>query len=262
MENNINMSIERLTSPQIDHQVKAIESLALSGDKRAVKPLISLLRDSAGDWNKRSLTSSIIKALGKLQAKEAQEILLRLLDSNLTFIKADVAESLGRIGPDDNTVNELKEIVQKNDSRMVKKAAIKGLGETKKKEVIKPLADVVEGEFCEEVKEEAIKALGATKKEEAVMPLMIFYYEEANEKLQIDIIEALSQITTTSSLEILLQALSNKNPKIRSCAALSLGELRNASAELPLKNLLSDPEERVRKSAAKALGLITFLPKE
>jgi HEAT repeat protein len=74
------------------------------------------------------------------------------------------------------------------------------------------------------------------------------------------VIIALSKIATTSSIEFLIQALNSRNPEIRSCAALALGETGSKMAQMPLKNLLTDRVQAVRKSAAKALGLIEYLP--
>ncbi|MBD3240712.1 MAG: HEAT repeat domain-containing protein, partial [Chitinivibrionales bacterium] len=78
--------------------------------------------------------------------------------------------------------------------------------------------------------------------------------------MRIEVIQALSNIATASSAEFLITALHDDNPEIRACAAMALGQLRAPTAERPLKVLLTDPVEHVRRSAAMALGLIVYLP--
>jgi HEAT repeat protein len=43
---------------------------------------------------------------------------------------------------------------------------------------------------------------------------------------------------------------------------LALGETGDKDVMSLLKTMLADPEEKVRKNAAKALGLLEFLPRE
>lgn len=261
MKNKVEKLIESLKSVSVDRQTEIVRELGSLEDKRAVKPLINLLNDSLGNYSKRFLVSAIIEALGNIGAGEAEEALLKAIDNPLFFVKEAAAQAIGKIKPDTKAVDKLKKVLGSDTSKEVKREVIKGLSKVGKKEVIKPLSDVAKKTPDKGVKEEAVQALGETKELEAVTPLIDIYYKEADVKLREDIIIALSKIATLGSAEFLIQALNNSNQEIRSCAALALGETRSELAKIPLNKLITDPVEKVRESAAKALGLVTFLPK-
>jgi HEAT repeat protein len=113
----------------------------------------------------------------------------------------------------------------------------------------------------DDLKQEAVEAVAEADGEDAVYPLMHFYRREANGKLKTDVINALARIGSAGPLDLLVDALQDSNANVRSCAALALGEIGRTEAETPLRSLLGDPVELVRKSAAKALGMIRFLPR-
>jgi len=261
MKNKVKKLIESLKNVSVDRQTEIVRELGSSGSKKAVRPLINLLNHFLGNFEKRFLVSAVIEALGDLGAREAEEVLLKAIDNPLFFVKVAAAQAMGKIKPGPKVVDKLKKVLLSDTSNEVRKGAIEGLGKTKKEKIIKPLSDVAKKTSDKGVKEEAIQALGKTKKSEAAAPLMDIYYKEADVKLREDIIIALSKIATLGSVGFLIQALTDGNPEIRSCAALALGESRDNLAKYPLNGLITDPVEKVRKSAAKALGLITFLPK-
>lgn len=260
-KHDVDALIKQLRSDNIQKQRAAAEQLGESGEQRAVKPLIKLLNRSLGRYQARFLTSAIVEALGKLGGKEAGSGLLKALDSDYFFVKKAAADALTETAVEESAVEKLEEVAQKPAPKEVKKSVVKALGKKGKAKSIRPLMDIISKVDDSDVKAEAIRALGETKRNEAVTPLMVFYTEEADAKLQIDIINALANIGTIGSIEFLIKALEEQNPQIRSCAALALGEIRTEIAELPLKNLLTDSSEMVRKSAAKALGLIVFIPR-
>ena len=230
MKTRIEEMIKKLNSSEPREQVEAVEQLVASRSEDAVEPLIGLLHLCLGRWEKRFLTSSIVEALGKLGSKKAEEVLLKALDSNLLYVKKNAAEAIEKIVPTEAGMNKLVGIVKSDQPK--------------------------------EVKKDLVKALGKTKNKLAVSPLEEFYYRETDEKLRSEAIAALSKIPDVSSAEFLIQVLTDENPETRSCAALALGETRNRMGEEPLKRLLTDPVEKVRKSAVQALGLIKALPKQ
>jgi HEAT repeat protein len=252
---------EQIDRNNLDELVRVVEELRDDGGNDAVEKLIELLEHCLGDYNKRSLVSSLIEALGELKVKKAEGVLLRALKSHLYLIKGAAAEALGKVEPSEQAVDEIKHVIDDDAPKEIKKEAIRGLGKSKKPRAVEYLVDVVQSEPDKELKQEAVEAIGKTNDSRATHPLIEYYRREANDKLKTDIIRALSEIGTNGALTLLFDALKDENPEIRSCAALALGEIGSPEAVLSVKALLADPEEEVRKNVAKALGLFEFLPR-
>lgn len=262
MKEKIDTFIKQLNDPDDSVKINAIRNLAALKNKKAVKPLIKLLEDSLGKWHRRFIVLQIIEALGKLKAKETQKILFKALKSNLFYIKSKAAEVLEEIGPDEISIDEYKTLMHDTGKTSVRKKIVSVIGKSDTNEAIDVLSDVISSSESASIKEEAVKALGKKKDPRAFLPLMCFYYEEPNEKLKLEVIRALSQIKTKSSFNFLLKKLHSNNADIRECAAYALGEIGDKKAVPQLKEMLVDAEEAVRKSSAKALGMVEFLPRK
>lgn len=261
MRKNLEKMVEKAKNADISEQMSIVEELGKTGDKHLVEPLVSMLQECLGKYEKRYLTSALVRALGTIGREEAHNALIRALDSDFFFVKSEAARALSRGKPSDEALKKLKELVDSEQPANVKKSALKAIAARKNRNAVESISQVMEEEPDTDIKTEAIEALGETKQSAAIAKLIDFYYREADQRLRIDIIESLSKIATASSIEFLLNALKSKNAEIRSCAAMALGETREKIAEVPLKHLLTDPEYKVRRSAAQALGLIRFLPK-
>jgi HEAT repeat protein len=64
----------------------------------------------------------------------------------------------------------------------------------------------------------------------------------------------------TDPFQAALSKLSDKNPQVRRQGADALGQMRNAAAAEPLRNLLKDSAPSVRSAAVDALGLLRNQP--
>lgn len=260
MNADVRRLVRKLDSADMNDAIQAADQLAAMGAREAAGPLIDLLERSLGNYAKRSLVSCLIEALGRLEATEAEPVLLRALASKLYFIKGAAAEALGKVASSRQAVDGIKNVIEEDPPAEVKKEAVKGLGSSGRPRAVEHLVDVIRTEHDQEVRQEAVEAIG----EAAAHPqeLMEYYYRvEANGKLKADLIVALSRIGAAGSIDTLLAALEDTSPEVRSCAALALGEVGDPRAVPALRLLLDDPREHVRKNAAKALGLIEFLPR-
>jgi len=262
MEEREKRLIARLHGKDLKDVRYAVREAAESGNRACISALIELLERSLGDYERRSLASAVIEALGKLGAREAEPVLFKALESKIYFIKGEAAEALGKVGPSDEALEEMKEVISEDVPKEVKKDAIRGLAEAGGRKAVRHLVDVAGSQQDWELKQGALEAVPEADGDEAAYPLMEFYRTEADGKIKTDVINALARIGSVGALDFLLDALADSSPEVRSCAALALGEIGKPEAEAPLRRLLGDPSEVVRKSAAKALGLVKFLPSD
>lgn len=259
MRSEVRRLVRRLESADMNEAMRAVDQLSEMGATEAVGPLVDLLERSLGNYAKRSLVSRLIEALGRLEAAEAEPVLLRALASKLYFIKGAAAEALGKVARSEQAVDGIKQVIEEDPPVEVKKDAVKGLGSSGGRRAVEHLVDIIRTDPDAEVRDEAVEAIG----EAAGGPrqLVAYYHLEANGKLKADLILALSRIGAAGSIDTLLAALDDPSAQVRGCAALALGEVGDTRAVPALRGLLDDPVEQVRKNAAKALGLIEFLPR-
>lgn len=239
----------------------AIDQLGRSGQPEAALPLIAFLEHALDSWEERFLIAPAIRALGSLHAKQAEPLLLRALESSLYFVQSDAAETLGELGGNDIVLDRLCNALRNTQRKEVREGIVRGLGSIKSPDTVASLVEVVRNDGDLELREEAIRALGRSELHEALAPLTDYYFVEHSERLRLDIIHALSNITAADSVAFLIDRLEEDDPRIRASAAAALGELGVPVAQPSLRRLLADNVEGVRKAAAKALGLIVFLPR-
>jgi HEAT repeat protein len=253
--------VGQLLGADVDLAAEAARQLGGSGSTQAVLPLIKRLERSLDSYHLRGLSVAVVEALGELSDRAAEPVLLRALQSPLYPVKSAAAEALGRLAPSDRSVERIKDVIDDDPPREVKKDAIRGLGLSGRPRAAEHLVDVMRRETDRELKHEAVEAIGNVSDPAAALPLEEQYRREADRGLRSRIIETLSEIGTVGSLGLLLDALKDDDPRIRADAALALGAIGLPHTTFALRTLLSDPEQEVRRSAAMALGLIEFLPR-
>ncbi len=261
MENYTEELVRELSqSDDQEKLISVISRLAETADPAAVKPLINLLKKTIGDYHQRAITAAVVEALGKLGARDAEDILVQALSSYTYFIKAAAAEALGHVAHSSRAFEDLEGILDDGDPAEVKHRAIEGLKQSDADQAVDVLTHAARFSRDRDVRREALEAVEEVGSEPAVTPLMEMYYSEADTSIRKKIIAALARIASSSSLGFLIRNLTHKNPEIRACSALALGRTGNPDAAEHLRKALDDPEWKVREHAAMALGLIEYLP--
>jgi HEAT repeat protein len=108
------------------------------------------------------------------------------------------------------------------------------------------------------VRVEAIQNLGEIKKEQSLVSLFDCLNDE-NIYVRAYAAEALGKIGTIDvslTLSKLVSALDDPSSYVRAMMAAALGELQDARAIAPLKEMLQDKDETVKRMAVWALGYI------
>lgn len=104
-----------------------------------------------------------------------------------------------------------------------------------------------------EVKIAGVGVLGNKKIREAVTPLLEIVGGKGPQRLRVEVIMALGQIGNPSAIGSLLNALIDKNPKIREKAAFSLIYFRDDRKIGPLIRGTRDPVGHVRRASVSSL---------
>ena len=243
----------------------------------AVEPLIAVLQDH----NSFPLHCEIIKALGAIKDKRAVEPLLYVLrDKKLNF-RGEAVKALGQIG-DKTAVKPLISMLWNEDDITFRCEIIKALGSTKDRRAIEPLIDVLQQESQKSrldtnmnIIMEVVIALGKIKDERAITHLVSLYNvytDYLNKKIQ----NALFTINTEFSnfylailnsdenrlseidngFDLAVEALYHKNNWVRRQAIWALMVLRDYRAVEQIKKELNDNDLIVAGYAIYALGEI------
>lgn len=108
------------------------------------------------------------------------------------------------------------------------------------------------------VRVEAVQALGEIQREQSLISVCGCLNDE-NLYVRAYAAEALGkigQVNMSLALSRLLPALDDPSPYVRAMMVVALGELQDERAANPIRKLLQDEDESVRKMAAWALGNI------
>ncbi len=253
---------EALLDADQEWAVAAARALGERGDSVARAALREALEQNLGRYDRRALTAELVCALGRLEDRAAEALLVEALRSSFYHIQAEALQALERIEPGGGALEQLRRLVEQDGPTEVKREAVRGLGRTRDPRALDHLAGVLEPDREPAVKQEAVAVLGDSECAEAATALMDFYHQEADRVLRQAVIDALARIASVDSVDFLLGLLEDPDAHIRASAAEALGLTRNPLAKLPLEHALTDADadERVRYSAARALGLIVYLP--
>jgi HEAT repeat protein len=235
---------------------QAARSLVHRQDPRTIGPLLVLLPDEADLY----VRTSIVQALGRLNAHHAIEDLLKLLKDPEIVVRRAAVEALGAIAaslsPDDphsqEVVGPMLDVLRKGSwaERQVAAEALGHLGDTER--AIKPLLAALD-DRDRQVREAAAGALGMLGDARAFEPLCALTTDEYYPAAQAAV-RALGHLGDTRAVPLLLDTLRD-NPDLCLTSAYALGRLEDGRAVEPLISVLQSDRHlyAVREAAAVAL---------
>lgn len=234
-----------------DWAVREDAALALAGlrDKRAVEPLIRVLRDSD-----RAVRQAAIAALTAIGEPAVEPLGACLRDANLTVqesaasilasigdvrvadaltgaltsgdwvVRMQAAKALGRIG-EPRTIPALVPLLQ-DKVKAVREEVSSTLARMGPAAVPVLVEALGHGEWL--VRLHAVESLGKTKSPDAVDPLLRLLFNDRDSSLREDAVRALGEIGDARAVEFLLTAL--KEPGLRPLVAEALGRIGDQRA--------------------------------
>ena len=266
----------------------AVEVLGDSGDGRAVKPILDILKARKDD----DLTAEAIGALGCLKAGEAAEPLIAILadkkspedwrhraadalggigdkravpvlKGTLTegddYLKTASAESLAELGDEEGVKAVLRIMKEGPSAKRCKMIwALARVGGVRNAKYVPNLIEVLKGDGDEMCRQQAAHALGyigpAAK---AAVPELIAAMKDASRSVRRDATGALVEIgqPRDAILGALVGALDEKEEEASFFVAYSLLRLNCPEKAIPVfVKLLKHEQPEARRAAAKALG--------
>jgi HEAT repeat protein len=161
------------------------------------------------------------EALGQIEDPRAVQALLPMLKSSDAELRLAVAEALGQI-EDARAVEALTAVVSDADPR-VRRAAIEALGQLDDlKQAPKPLLAALQ-DPDPAIRDAAIESVGEIG-DPAAVPALQRAYTGADVETRLKIIEAAEQIDGGGASGLLMTALKDPDPRIRKKAAEALGD--------------------------------------
>jgi len=252
--------LKKLTDPDLDVSVNALEALGRSGQKEVVSPIVrSLVKETHS-----SAKSAAIVSLGRLRAREAVPHLIDALKGNDTKLQKEAAIALGEI-QDEQAIKPLFDILKEDlnpGDRPLRKEVVEALGRFKKapsKAIIALAVPILKNRENEDpkVRLRAAQVLGYYPQDEAIQTLIFALTDDGI--VRKEALDALVRIGKPA-VPFLVMSLEDERPIVRAEAANALGRIRDPSAVTPLQALLQDSyfdeltiEFPVREAAKRAL---------
>jgi HEAT repeat protein len=182
----------------------------------SVEPLLEVLQDE----NSSTLHRECIKALGEIRDKRAVKPLLEVLKNKKISLREEAVKALGQMG-DSTVVKPLISVLQNENSPTLRVQTIRALGSTKDKRAVEPLIEVLQREMQKSRAEantaiiiEVAGALGKIKDERAITYL-VSLYNEYTDYINKKIKNALLTINTERSIFYFAILNSDKNELLK-----------------------------------------------
>ncbi|MEJ5309896.1 MAG: HEAT repeat domain-containing protein [Anaerolineae bacterium] len=270
----------------------AAEALGHIGHTAAVFPLMDALRDPCSFVRRAAAI-----ALGQMQAKEAQGALLNALDDSNFYVRRAAINAIGKLGIPDmgaillpllstpdlrirrtvlialrrlnaqeaapQMIEMLKAYLAAPNQRdlPVVKTLVVALGDLHLPAAIPVLADVVRGYVG--ARSLAASAIGEIGGQEGG-PVLVEALADKSVNLELAALKSLGRIKYRKALPAVREFLTSPDPRLRRTAALTVGNLDDA-ASIPtlLSMAYNDSSPLVRPAAIEALGILgdkTLIP--
>lgn len=198
----------------------------------------------------------IAETLGMTRDGSVIPELLQALNDGDSTVRAKVVIALSNFA-DVNVMPALLTCL-KDSADEVRIAACHGIGQFHDPATFDELANVLLDDLKIEVRQTAAKILGGSKHPDALPFLMealrdSFWWYEREQKV-IDLLQAIQNMGTIA-VEPLIEALSDREGRVRKFAAMILGELQDVRAIEPLGMAIYDLHHEIGREAAESLSL-------
>ncbi len=233
-----------LYTGNLSQREAAVNKLVKFKDSRIIPMLISTLGDE--DEKRATLAAIILLRFGA----HAVPDLIKALSYPLVDVRRKAIWILWQIG-DTRALRPLMQSLQHDPDRKVRRYAACGLGLLNSPVAIN---DLIEALSDDDDRVRWDSAVSLAKLGSLSTHALTYAAQYAGPLVRAGAVNALAWIRDKDSIEILADALRDKNAYVRSRAAFALGWVGDRLASEPLRNALSDPDAEVRSQAAAALG--------
>ena len=223
------------------------------GDAAVLDVAIRALADS-----KPTTRRLAAEMLGQMQTDSAVPHLTRLLADPEPVVRASAVSSLGALYAD-SAWDEITTLLDDDDEH-VREAVLRVLPKLKgtvSPDLITVISDLTENDVSPSVQTRAIIALAKLGRVDEVISSLTFRLHSEDSRTRLLALETIAEIAPSlgPSFDIkpVLDSLGDSSVSIRRAAAAALGRLKGDSVVKTLVRYLTDPDEGVRRTIAKAL---------
>jgi HEAT repeat protein len=202
----------------------AVESLREIPEQVLLESFTAILDDPDA-----KVALGIVRAIGILELKGSQEILLRLAD-------------------------EPGKWFSHTDRAAIRNAAVESLGFAGDESVVTPLIELIGFASDPEFEMEIVRALGRIGSESSVRPLVDLMLEKP--EIALSAAGALVEIGGEEAFQGLMETLRSKNDMVRSASIWALGKMRDERGVIGLMTFSEINDPMTRRDIAWALGQI------
>ena len=235
--------------PDIAVRLRAVRALAVVGDRRAIDPLLTALRQET-----KEIRQAAADALGSFASSALVETVTELLNTDDALTRGYAVQALGAMRAR-SRVNTLLDLLTHDPNPFVRGRAAYSLGRLRIRRAAGALIAALNDPDYD-VRTWAAWALGPLGRSTAVDALVRAAREDPAEIVRGAATLALSDFNNPHVLDTLTIMLRNDpNDFVRRSAAWSLGWFRDQAATVTLITALADDRApQVRGSAAEGLG--------
>lgn len=234
-----------------DFRIAAIDKLANLNDKRAVMPLINLLKRESLSLVKEHA----VYALSNLDDKRAIPVLVEILKSSDNGLFKSATLSLGWLA-DPQVTPVLLDVMQNGHPAYKREFAARALGYMEDKSAIEPLSSALKVEKDKKTCASIILALGRLKAKSALPQLFEILKSHSDSLTKQSAVSAIQFIKDPISVPVLIEALKDSDEKVRKRVILALNVFKSHLAVMPLIETLTDSRSTIRNQAAIALSYL------
>jgi HEAT repeat protein len=198
----------------------------------------------------------VVEIFGISRDATAIPLLLGALQDENSVVRAQSILALSNIG-DPKVIPALLPLLKDREDE-VRIAACQGIGKFRDPATYDEIANVLFDDLKIDVRRAAVRILGESKNP-IVLPFLMealrdsFWWYEREQNV-LDLLQAIQNMGVIA-LDPLIEALSDREGRVRKFAAMLLGELRDVRAMEPLGMTIYDLHHEIGREAAESLAL-------